>query len=197
MKRIFCLSSLLLSYNLFAAEAVTTYYYGDDQGMPVKPELHSDHNRMWALYPPSQFAFEKFMHDGVVSQGEVTAALANHMASAKSALIYATYHDNMELNASKEVFNAYEYASFSRGMAGRRRAYIAFPDFLLRSKNYDYIIENIDPELCYQNKKVCAYYRVAAMYLKNGWCDVKWLGEALKFTPRANLLLQKCKGVVR
>lgn len=194
MKRITYVFVMLACLPLLSAEI--KYYYTADTKSNQRASS-SNGNLLWSVFPPGKKNFETWRKRSVISAGQVNAALAAPMASPKSALIFALYHDYVENNASDEVFAAYEYAAFNGGNAGRRRGYLAFPDFLLRTKQYDYILDNLDPETCYQNAKVCAYYRIAASYLKTGTCEKKWFKTATFFTDKSRLIRTKCRGRLR
>lgn len=189
--------AIAMSSSLLGAEV--KYYYANDGNKDKKfaKSDKSDNNLLWSVYPPGEENFEVWRRKSVISKGQVNAALAAPMSSPKNALMFALYHDYVENNASEEVFAAYEYAVYNGGNAGRRRGYLAFPDFLIRTKRYQYILDNLNPEDCFQNANICAYYRVAASYLQNGFCEKKWYKAATYYSAKSRLLRTKCRGKVR
>lgn len=187
--------TLLAASALFSADV--KHYYPDKHNEKRGVSNSSSHNLMWAYYQPGEAAFKEFMNRSTLSKGQVQEALRHPMQDPKDALIFALYHDYKDYNASDEVFAAYEYAAYNRGNAGNRRGYLAFADFLIRTKNYTYVINNLDPEMCYQFANQCAYYRVAASYLRDGFCEEEWYKTATKFSHKVPLLISKCRGKIR
>jgi hypothetical protein len=189
------LLSLLLLFITLGAESVTVEYYVPDE--PVEPVNTSRYNMNYSLWPPSKKAFESFLHNSVIHQGAVQLSIGNPMISPNSALISAMYHDYVENNASLEVFSLYEYAANNNGIAGRRRGYLAFGDFLLRTKNYGYIRDNLDPNSCYQNKPVCSYYKVISEFLNTGFCSLKQYESAIKYSRKSLTVKSVCRNNIK
>ena len=190
MRNIYLLLLIMTTLYSQSSQTTTVYYY--DEPEPVKAYNTSRDNINFSLWPPSVKSFEAFLHNSVIRDEAVSFALDNPMLSPKTALLSAMYHDYVENNASSGVFELYEYAASNEGFVGKRRGYLAFADFLIRTKNYPYILENLDPNLCYQNKPVCAYYRVAAGLLYSGSCDAEWYNTALKYSRKSKFIKSKC-----
>lgn len=157
----------------------------------------SDHNLLWASYFPGKTNFERYKNRAMLHQPAIDAALSAPFSSPKNALVFALYHDYFESNASEPVFAAYEYAAYNGGNIKYRRGYLAFADFLIRSRNYSYVLDNLQPDTCNQFESQCAYYRVVSGLLRDGYCDEKWYETALLFSTKRSLLKSKCRGRIR
>lgn len=127
-------SLLLLMFAFLAlySQITTVEYYTVPE--PAKSVLTSRSNMKYSLWPPSKKSFDSFIHNSVIRQEAVKLAIDNPMLSPNTALLSAMYHDYVENNATSEVFELYEYAAYNEGLIGKRRAYLAFADFLIRTK---------------------------------------------------------------
>lgn len=157
-------------------------------------EISSENNYNYSITRPSKERFIDIVNRNreKIANSTIEKAYADPMGSPNNALIYAMAMDYTLNDGSEDVLQAYQTAAYAGADFFGHRGYIEYADFMIRTQRYDPLIERFDSNICYQFKSQCAYYIVAAKYLRDGDCDVDNAKEAYKFKLTRSIVTQIC-----
>lgn len=166
--------------------------YDEDFEYSYDGDYSNEVNLKWVERSPDKETLDRMLNNVRTVRDSFDYMVAHPKTHHMHALAWALQKDFVEHNASVEVFEAYKFAESKGAGIGGTPGIFFLADFLLRTENYQYIIENIYPEDCSPIfRPVCAYYVTAAEYLETRQCG-EWAKEALKLNSKRNLIKRSC-----
>lgn len=158
------------------------------------PSNRSDNNLEYSFYKPSKKIFIDNAKKFGITNERLKDAYADPSGSVGNGLFYAIAQDYVNKNGSEEVRNFYKLASMENiwSLIGYK-ATIQYADFLIRTKRYNALLNEIKPSMCGTGIHQCEYYRAVAKHLAHIPLDKEECDKALQFPQMRNATLSFCK----